>query len=362
VGLIVLVAAGIAALTVPRSGDNDRLGPGNPAPDGARAVVQVLGDQGVTVRPLRNSAAVLDATDASTTIVVTRTGLLGTDQLARLADAAGRGARLVLVEPDEIVLSRLAPQVHTAGQADRETREPGCQDADAQAAGNALAGGLLYSAETGTVCYGANAAIGPYVRAGDVTVIGQSGLLTNEHLGQEGNAALALRTLGAEPRLIWYTPDPLELSSSPDAPSLTDLLPSWVFWVAVQLVIAVLVAMVWRGSRLGKLVPEPLPVVVRAAETQEGRARLYRQASARGRAGATLRTAALRRLAARVAAPAGTAPGQVVALVAAATGRDETALRRILLGPEPSTDGELVTLADELDAVQNDLTERDARR
>jgi hypothetical protein len=124
----------------------------------------------------------------------------------------------------------------------------------------------------------------------------------------------------------------------------------------------VLVAMVWRGSRLGKLVPEPLPVVVRAAETQEGRARLYRQASARGRAGATLRTAALRRLAARVAAPAGTAPRQVVALVAAATGRDETALRSTLLGPEPSTDGELVTLADELDAVQNDLTERDARR
>ena len=40
----------------------------------------------------------------------------------------------------------------------------------------------------------------------------------------------------------------------------------------------------WRARRLGPVVAEPLPVVVRAAETVEGRARLYRRGGARGQA------------------------------------------------------------------------------
>jgi uncharacterized protein DUF4350 len=357
IALVVLLAALITALTLPGDRDDDRLSPGNPAPEGARAVAQILGDQGVEVRQVRSSAQVLAAAGVGTTVVVTGSDLLGPEQLNRLLESDERGARLVLVEPDEVVLSRLRPDVHAAGIDDERVLAPGCPDPGPAAAGNALAGGHLYATQSGAVCYG-----GSYVRVADVTVLGQSTLLTNEYLGRDGNAALALRALGAGPRLVWYTPDPLELSSNAQPPSISELLPRWVFWVGIQLLLAVLVAMLWRGNRLGKLVTEPLPVVVRAAETQEGRARLYRQASARGRAAETLRTAALRRLAARVAAPAGTRPEQVVALVAAATGRDATALRTTLLGPEPENDGALVTLADELDAVQRDLNEGDARR
>ena len=117
-----------------------------------------------------------------------------------------------------------------------------------------------------------------------------------------------------------------------------------MFWVIAQLAVVVLVTILWRARRFGRLVPEPLPVVVRAAETQEGRARLYRQASARGRAAATLRTTTLRRLAARLAAPAGTTPDQLVTLVAQATGRDPNAeanLHALLLGPRPTRPLEL---------------------
>jgi hypothetical protein len=193
-----------------------------------------------------------------------------------------------------------------------------------------------------------------------VTVIGQSDLLTNEYFGSDGNAALALWSLGEQPSMIWYTPDPLEpMSVGPERRTVGDLLPDWVFWVVFQLAVVIAVTILWRARRLGRLVPEPLPVIVRAAETQEGRARLYRQASARGRAAATLRTATLRRLAARLAAPAGTTPDQLVTLVAEVTRRGpsgEPALHALLLGPAPESDAALIRLADDLDAVERELS------
>jgi hypothetical protein len=124
-------------------------------------------------------------------------------------------------------------------------------------------------------------------------------------------------------------------------------------WVVVQLGIATAVALLWRARRLGAVVVEPLPVVVRSAETQEGRARLYRRIGARGRAAATLRTAALRRLAARLDVPAEATPTQVATLVAAVAGREEAAVQATLLGPAPHDDRSLVRLADDLDALEH---------
>ena len=47
---------------------------------------------------------------------------------------------------------------------------------------------------------------------------------------------------------------------------------------------AVLVLALVRGRRLGALVPADLPVVVRAVETTQSRAALYRRSADRGRA------------------------------------------------------------------------------
>jgi hypothetical protein len=364
VALVIALAALITALSAPHSAH--RLGPDNPAPNGARALVSVLRQQGVDVQERRDSRQAVAATTGRSTLVVTSPGLLGPAQLRRLAD--DDAADLVLVEPDDRVLSALAPDIHAAGTAGASSVTAGCSAPAAERAGSARAGGLLYSLADepavgvagAAVCYPDGADRGSYVielqSSRVVIVIGQSDVLTNEYLGQDGNAALALNSLGIQPSLIWYTPDPLEPSGETQPATLTDLLPDWVFWVILQLAVVAGVAMIWRSRRLGRLVPEPLPVVVRAAETQEGRARLYRQASARGRAGATLRTTTLRRLAVRLAAPAGTTPEQLVALVAGTTGRDETGLHTLLLGPEPASDAALIALADDLDAVEHDLT------
>jgi len=368
IAVVIVLAALITALMTPR-GSSDRLGPTNPAPDGSRALVQILRRQGVEVQGDRDSRAVVASTDRQSSLLITNTETLGSEQLDRLA--RDDVADLVLVEPDEATLRRLAPHLHLTNLVESKLAAPDCAVPAAQSAGTARAGGFAYSLTGGpsdgliggTVCYPVpgHPAQGSYAIEQDIdrkiTVIGQSDLLTNEFLGRDGNAALALGSLGEQPKLIWYTPNPLEPNSGQHT-TLRDLLPDWVLWVIIQLALVAVVAMLWRARRMGRLVSEPLPIVVRAAETQEGRARLYRQASARGRAAATLRTSALRRLAVALAAPPGTTPEQLIALVSTATGWPAPALGALLLGAAPNSDDELIALADGLDAIQQGLSHR----
>ena len=72
-------------------------------------------------------------------------------------------------------------------------------------------------------------------------------------------------------------------------PDIAALTPGWVTPVMLLLVRRLRRRRVWRGRRFGPLVVENLPVVVRAGETREGRARLYQRSSARLRAADALR-------------------------------------------------------------------------
>ena len=58
----------------------------------------------------------------------------------------------------------------------------------------------------------------------------------------------------------------------------------------VQMLVAVAVLALWRARRLGRVVEEPLPVVVKAIETTQRRGRLDRKARDRQHAAAALRT------------------------------------------------------------------------
>ena len=69
-----------------------------------------------------------------------------------------------------------------------------------------------------------------------------------------------------------------------------------------------------------------------AAETTEGRARLYRRSRARDRAAAALRESALGKLHKAHGIPRRAEPAAVVATVAARTGRDPAMLYELLYG------------------------------
>ena len=111
----------------------------------------------------------------------------------------------------------------------------------------------------------------------------------------------------------------------------------------------------WKARRLGPLVAENLPVVVRASETVEGRGRLYRSRRARDRAAAALRTATLQRLAPRLGLSSQATPSAVVGAVVARTGGDPVTVHHTLFGPPPSTDTDLVDLAHALDDIERQV-------
>jgi hypothetical protein len=136
---------------------------------------------------------------------------------------------------------------------------------------------------------------------------------------------------------------------------VSDLVPTWVGLALAQVAIVVLGLAWWRGRALGPVVSEPLPVVVRAAEATEGRARLYRKISARGHAAEALRQATMSRLRTDLHLPA-TADLYIVAHAIETRGhRDALSVIRVLAHSEPTSDDDLVRLADELDALEQEV-------
>lgn len=357
VGVVVLLAGLVLALLATPA-ERGALRTDSPAPEGSQALATLLREQGVDVVPVADLPP--GGAGPGTTVLVAAPARMSTPQRDALV---ATGADLVLLAPDTATLGALAPGVLVDDTALPEPVEPGCPLRAAAAAGPVDLEGSAYTGPPGTTtCYpvegrssGSLVAVPGAARS--VTVVGDATPFTNEALAARGNAALALQLLGQQPRVVWYLPVP-----PPDAAgqqrSPFELLPPGVVWGAVQLLVAAVALALWRGRRLGPLVPERLPVVVPAGETVAGRARLYRRTGARGRAAAVLRERARRDLAARLGLPAA-APAEALAeaVVARAPG---SGLRgpevyELLAGAEPSDDAGLVALADGLDRVEEQV-------
>jgi hypothetical protein len=189
-----------------------------------------------------------------------------------------------------------------------------------------------------------------------ITVLGSGSGLANQQLGSDGNAALAMNLLSSSSRVIWLVPGPRPLAArAPGGRSVASLIPEPVYAVVIQLGIVVLLTALWRMRRLGPLVAEPLPAVVRACETVQGHGRLYRSRRARDRAAAALRGAALGRIAARLGLPRGTPPQATCGELASRTGRGADEIRAVLFGPVPADDAALVRLATDLDVLEGQV-------
>lgn len=302
-----------------------------------------------------------DGGPAATTLLVTGTDLLSLRMVDRLT--ALRPASLVLVRPDEVALERLVADVTSTGDSAVEVRVPGCLDPVAVRADAALTGGGTYTGPQGSVaCYPADGGATVLRVPGTdgrpaVTVLGSGDAMTNDRVADEGNAALMLGLLGEHPVLVWYRPSLTDAALSEEdlGTPLSDLVPGWVPFLVAQLLVAGLVAAVWRSRRLGPVTTEPLPVVVRAAEAHEGRARLYRRARARDRAADALRDRARAGLARDLGLPRGANAESVVAAAAARSGRAPADVAALLLGAAPPDDAALVRLADDLDALTREV-------
>ena len=366
VALLVLLGGLFIALLQVGPPVTGPLDPNDTGPVGAHALVALLQARGQTViRAGSAAAAAAQARSRSTTLVVTSPQDLSPGQLAELARVP---ARLLLVAPGHDALAALAPAVTLAGPAEAvRDLPPRCGLPGAAAAGLAGLGGLpLRTGAPGAFrCYPQSAAaplsfsfLVRYATAGHlVTVLGTGAPLANDDLGASGNAALALNLLAASPRIVWLVPGALPAPAAGHHAQrpLTSLVPGQVYAVAIQVGIVVLLLALWRMRRLGPLVTEPLPVVVRACETVEGHGRLYRSRRARDRAAAALRGAALGRIVTRLGLPRGVTDDATCQELASRTGRDAGEIRAILFGAVPGDDAALVKLTADLDALEGQV-------
>jgi hypothetical protein len=299
-----------------------------------------------------DSAAAASRRAAGTSVVVTAPDDYSSAQLRRLRDAA---QLLVLVAPGRQAARAVVPglELRDGIQADGA---PSCSLPGARAAGDievpsdahAYSGG-------GQSCYG-----GLLVTAPKVVVLGSADLLHNDHLGVAGAAALDVNLVTADRSIRtvqWLLPGADAGGSGPA--TLWSLFPAGAhraFWWLLALA-ALLV--LWQARRFGRVVTEPLPVVVRSAEIVEGHGRLYRRAAARDRAAAALRAGTVHRLARRLALPPGSDPAVVavaacdVTRAAALWQRSAEQTRRLLADAPVGDEAQLLLLAQDLDRLSD---------
>jgi hypothetical protein len=368
--LVLLLVAAVVIAAIRSTERHGSLDPRSADPFGSRAVAELLADRGVDTRVVTTLNEARAAAGPDTTLLVAVPDLLTHRQQSRLRSAtADADGRTVLVAPGSWSVERLAPGVVADPATSLDsTLSPDCDLPAAQRAGTADTGGIRY-----TVTHPGNDECYPSERLptlvrvpaasgdGDTVVLGAPDILYNDTLDEQGNASLALQLLGSRPHLVWYLPS-LSDSSVADPgeeKGFLDLLPSGWLWGTLQLFFAAALAALWRARRLGPLVPEKLPVAIRASETVEGRARLYRKANARDRAAAALRSTTRTRLAPLVGVPVTQAHAPEALLPALSahlrSDGDGQPLHSLLFGPPPGDDAALISLADQLDALEREV-------
>jgi hypothetical protein len=353
---ICAVAAISTYLTAPRPGG--QMDPASTGPEGGHAMVALLRDHGVTVVVASTVAEVEGAVQPGDLLLIAQTQLISNESLLRRL--AGTPGDLLLADPTSRARAALAPGIRVSG-ASAPNGRPNCGLREANQAesvefGPTNAFRAVDDREIAS-CYGG--ALVRYRNGGrnggrTVTVLGSTTFMTNGGLLRAGNAALAMNLAGDHPRLVWYAPQRVEGESSGSA-TIFDLIPANVPWVVGQLWLTVALTALWKGRRVGPLVSEDLPVVVRASETVEGRGRLYRSRRARDRAAQALRTATLQRLLPRLGLGAETAASAVVIAITQRNSGDTDWPWHILYGPPPATDDDLVNLARALDDIERQI-------
>ena len=247
-GLLALavVAALLSALPEPPT-STLTLAPDNPGDLGARAAAQILGREGVDVRYVRHIADVEKLAVPDSTVLVVGDYLLSDTQVEALG---ATDADLVLVDAGW-ALGTLSPSLASSGgsAAEPEIRAAACDDPDAVAAGTITArGGLLAIGPGAVVCFPEPGSPtdqgGAYAVAESdgrrIVALADMAPLTNQHLAEQGNAALVLRALGRHERLVWYIPSLDDMGTGGDAGAApAQLLPPVVPILALQLLLVV---------------------------------------------------------------------------------------------------------------------------
>ena len=371
--LVLLIALVAALVNGMRTSNQLPFDPDNPEGAGMQALARVLEQQGVEVSVARTLPQLLGTPVSSdTTVLVAGTALVGEDAGADLMAYAEQAGLLVVLTPETNTVESLGLPVTGSSSSQVGSAAPGCEaslltwrDGDEISRANRLVEvterGVAEPCFPPSPGYNAGGAQAGYLvevpASGgrpDTIVAGIASSLTNQHIHRDANAAAGLRLLGAHPQLVWYIPSVADAGETPPQ-SVVDVLPDAFVPSVVLLVAALLATMIWRGRRLGPVVTEPLPAVIRSVETTQSRSRMYHRAADRERALASLQLAARRRLATRLGLATHAQPQQVVRSLAEVTGRHTDELHRLLVDPTAPDDETLVRIAREVRSLEEGM-------
>jgi hypothetical protein len=331
---VVIVAA---LMSGPRGGDA--------GPTGTLALRRLLGSFGRTVTDG-------DAPPASPGTFVLLYDLRDEEQDGRILEWVRSGGRLVLADPDSLVLVTLG--IGFDEEVPKGRLVPGCFAPEVRGVRSIETRaqlGLVSDDEDDAACFrkGAGAfLVARDVGNGRVVVLADRSPFTNEMLRRGDAAVLALQAIPKGP-VVFGSPRP----TGAGAPSrgIWESLPVAAKAAIIQLGLALVAFAIVRARRLGRPVLEEPIAPIPAGELPRATARLYRSARASGFAGRELRRAMIGRLGRRVGVP-GASAEELAAVLAGTRVGDERELVKVFAGAEPADDAGLIELARRIEDVR----------
>lgn len=182
--------------------------------------------------------------------------------------------------------------------------------------------------------------------------------LINSTIGEVDNAPLAAALLAPTPgtRVGILRPSfaVADAGAGAEPTSLGDLVPAAVTVAVLQLLVAFGIVVLWRMRRLGKPVREQQAVRLAGSELVLAVGNLFQRTGARTRATQLLRNDFRRSVAHRLGVPVDLPAEDLADLAAGRTGADREEVLAALAGPVPSSDAELVSLAQRLETLRSE--------
>lgn len=193
----------------------------------------------------------------------------------------------------------------------------------------------------------------------ETVVIANPQWFTNDHVALEQNGALGINLLAdsAKLKFVYVDPSFAGADSVQDTPeNARTLIPLWLQKYLYLLGFAMILFIIYKRIRFGRLAYERLPITVKSAETAQSLGRLYEQNQANTRVAALLQQHALKQLRKRLFLTASTTDLALLKTLQARTGKSELELQKLLLQPFNGSTNELALLSKNLDALIQEVT------
>ncbi len=334
-GLVVVV---VLAVLLSAGTNEEPLDPRSVAPDGAKALVDLLASFGADVE------LGVNLPDATHQVAVLLDDTYGQADRTRAESWVRGGGILVAADPG----SPLTPAVTGTFDADGDPDgAPPCE-IDVLAQVEAIAGAEVRYAvrDFSTGCF-ADAVVLRQVGEGAIVSVGGPGPFLNDRLSRDSNAVLAVSLMApnSATRVAFLEP---ALPTGVGGETLVDLIGDGVWVMLAQAGVGFAIFAWWRGRRLGAPVREPLPVVISGSELTAARGRLLEGTGHSDAAAADIRAGATARLARITGLPASSAAAAVAAAVGAATDVHTDDVIELLETRPVTNDADLLDLSRDL--------------